>query len=251
MADDIKTKPGQTSVAAFLDTLDDKKRADSERLIDMMRDITGHEPVMWGTSIIGFDSYHYRYDSGREGDSCAAGFSPRKANLTVYINEGFEAYGDLLEKLGAHTTSISCLYIKRLSDIDETVLHEIIKRSYAGLKGGEAQKTVDSYVSSVPSVAREHFDRLRAVVIEEIPGAQEVVSYGIIGYKIDKKRAVVYVSGWKDHVALYPVPNNPELREELAPYIKGRGTLWFGLDTPLPESLIRKVVGAHMADHSS
>lgn len=250
MAEENKTKPGQVSVSAFLGTLDEQKRADSERLIEIMRGVTNHEPVMWGASIIGFDTHHYRYDSGREGDICAIGFSPRKASLTVYINEGFDAYGDLLEKLGDHTTSVSCLYLKKLSDVDESVLRELINRSYAHNRDSTSTKTVDDYVSSVPVVAKKHFDELRTAVLSTLPDAEEVVSYGILGYKPGGKRAVVYISGWKDHVALYPVPRTPELHEALQPYIKGKGTLWFGLEKPLPTALIQEVIEALRAEQS-
>lgn len=101
-------------------------------------------------------------------------------------------------------------------------------------------KTVVEYISQIPPMTRPMFDELRTIVLAELPHAQEVVSYGIIGYKIDDKRARVFISGWKDHVAMYPIPKTPSLRAKLAPYIKGKGTLWFPLDQPLPTKLIKQ-----------
>ena len=94
---------------------------------------------------------------------------------------------------------------------------------------------VDKYIANIPEQARSHFDELRKLVVEQLPDVHEVPSYGVIGYKPDpKKRAVVFISGWRDHAAIYPVPRNLELVAELQPYIKGKGTLWFKLDESLP-----------------
>ena len=126
----MKTRPTQASVAAFIDTVEDEqKRADSHALAAMMEEVTGATPQMWGPSIIGFGSYHYRYASGREGDFMLTGFSPRKRALTLYIMAGFSEYDDLLAKLGRHTVGKSCLYVKRLADVDEAVLRELVERS--------------------------------------------------------------------------------------------------------------------------
>lgn len=242
-----KTMPTDVAVEDFLAELDTQKQADSKVLIGMMHDISGHAPVMWGPSIIGFDTYHYEYDSGREGDVCAIGFSPRKANLTVYIYEGFESHGDLLAKLGSCTTSVSCLYIKKLEDIDLAVLRELVSRSYAHLKIARSKAaTVDEYEATVPEQARAQFKELRELVKNTLPQAEEVISYAIPAYKVDDRRPVVYISGWKDHVALYPVPHSQQLQAEMKPYIKGKGTLWFRLDAPLPARLIEAVVLAHL-----
>ncbi len=127
---DIKTKQNDASVPAFLDGLADKKRQqDSYVVLDMMREITGLEPKMWGDAIIGFGSQHYRYASGREGDMPLVGFSPRKQSLTLYINMGFDGLQSLLGRLGKHKLSKACLYINRLADVDRTALEEIIARS--------------------------------------------------------------------------------------------------------------------------
>lgn len=127
---DIKTKQNDASVTAFLDGLaDEKRRQDSYVVLDMMRKITGLEPNMWGDAIIGFGRQHYKYASGREGDMPLVGFSPRKQNLTLYIEMGFDGLQSLLDRLGKHKTGKVCLYINRLADVDRAVLEEIITRS--------------------------------------------------------------------------------------------------------------------------
>ena len=125
-----KTKETDASVQAFLEAVDDeKKREDAYALLDLMREATGLEPKMWGPSIVGFGSYHYKYDSGREGDSPLTGFSPRKAALTLYIMGGFDAYDDLMSKLGKYKMGKGCLYLKGLGDVDENALKELVTRS--------------------------------------------------------------------------------------------------------------------------
>lgn len=126
-----KTRPNNASVTSFLEAIDDDiKKQDCFTLLELMKKITGQPPVMWGPSIIGFGSYHYKYDSGREGDMLLTGFSPRKQNLTLYIMAGFDRYENLMQKLGKHKTGKSCLYIKHLSDMNISVLTELIKASY-------------------------------------------------------------------------------------------------------------------------
>lgn len=130
-----KTKPTAVSVETFLDSVPDhNKKADALALIDLMRKATGEPPVMWGPSIIGFGSYHYRYESGREGDSPITGFSPRKSSLVVYIVTGFAGADGLLAQLGRHTTGASCLYIKRLSDVDVRVLDKLVRQSVRAVR---------------------------------------------------------------------------------------------------------------------
>lgn len=128
---DAKTLPTKVSVETFVNGLDDeRRRREATVLIAMMKKVTGENPVMWGPSIIGFGRYHYKYASGREGDAPRAGFSPRSAALTVYCMPGFAAQRDLLDRLGPHTTSVSCLYIRRLDDVDADVLRTIVERSF-------------------------------------------------------------------------------------------------------------------------
>ncbi len=130
-----KTKPTGESVTAFLDRVeDDRKREDAYAVMELMREVTGEEPQMWGDSIVGFGSYRYRYASGREGDWPLTGFSPRKQNLTLYINSGFEEYDGLMQQLGKHKTGKSCLYIKRLSDLDLDVLRQLVRESVQHMK---------------------------------------------------------------------------------------------------------------------
>lgn len=125
-----KTQPTDADVDAFIDAVEnDRRRKDSRALLDLMRDVTGEEPVMWGSSIVGFGQYHYRYESGREGDWFLAGFSPRKSNLVVYVMSGFPRHAELMEKLGKHRTGSSCLYLNRLDDVDLDVLRELVRRS--------------------------------------------------------------------------------------------------------------------------
>jgi hypothetical protein len=127
---ELKTKPNDASVEEFLNSVEnEKKREDSFAILKLMEEITGAPPKMWGDSIIGFGSYHYRYASGREADWFLVGFSPRVQNLTLYIMSGFEEYDRLLEKLGKHKTGKSCLYIKKLEDVDTATLRELIQLS--------------------------------------------------------------------------------------------------------------------------
>lgn len=127
---ELKTAQTQASVTSFLDRVADPlRRDDCLRVLEIMKDVTGAEPKMWGNSIIGFGSYHYRYESGREGDWFLTGFSPRKNNLTLYIMAGFDRYGALLAGLGRFRTGTSCLYVKRLDDVDEPTLRQLITAS--------------------------------------------------------------------------------------------------------------------------
>lgn len=125
-----KTQKTKVSVAAFLMAIDDKRRrSDCKKVAAMMRKATGSRARMWGTAIVGFGSYHYKYASGREGDWMLVGFSPRKQNLVVYIMPGFKEFGVLMKKLGKYKTGKSCLYINKLEDVDEAVLEKLIDRS--------------------------------------------------------------------------------------------------------------------------
>ena len=112
-----------------------RRRRDAETMLELMRRVTGEEPRMWAT-VVGFGQYHYKYASGREGDSAAAGFAARAAATTVYLSDGIGAHADLLEKLGPHTTGVGCLYLKNLDDIDLEVLETIVRRSYETLTSG-------------------------------------------------------------------------------------------------------------------
>jgi hypothetical protein len=127
-----KTKPTKVSVAAFIDALADPiRRADAKALLKLMQSAAGEKPKMWGPSIIGFGSHHYRYESGREGDTPVIAFSPRKAATVLYGLTGFNDALELLAKLGKHTTGKGCLYIKKLADVDQRVLEAMVVKSLA------------------------------------------------------------------------------------------------------------------------
>jgi len=128
-----KTVPTQLKVTDYLDNIEDKtRRADCKKILNMMQDVSGYDPKIWGTSlksgIVGFGEYHYKYESGREGDMLRIGFSSRVQNISIYIMPGYQDFSDELSRLGKHKMGKACLYIKRLSDVDETVLKEIMQK---------------------------------------------------------------------------------------------------------------------------
>ena len=130
-----KTKPSAASVAGFLDTISDQtQRADAKALVKLMQGAAGEKPKMWGPAIIGFGSYHYKYETGREGDMPLIGFSPRKSALVLYNLTGFEDAETLLAKLGKHSTGKACLYIKKLADVDAKVLESMAVKSIAATR---------------------------------------------------------------------------------------------------------------------
>lgn len=132
---ELKTKPNDSSVVAFIDSVDDEtKRDDCYTLLKIMKELTGEEAKMWGPSIIGFGNYHYKYPTGTEGDWMLTGFSPRKQAMTLYIMSGFEKYEELLSKLGKYKTGKSCLYVKKLEDVNESVLRKLITSSIKTIK---------------------------------------------------------------------------------------------------------------------
>ncbi len=131
-----KTRQTSASVDAFLAAIENERwREDARRVKSMMERITGWEPKMWGPSIVGFGEYHYRYDSGREGDFLVTGFSPRKKALTIYIMPGFTRYDALMVRLGKFKTGKSCLYINKLDDVDLSILEELIGSSVKYMVG--------------------------------------------------------------------------------------------------------------------
>jgi hypothetical protein len=134
---ELKTQPNDDDVAAFLENVPDpQRREDAKQVCALMARVTGAPATMWGSSIVGFGQQHLVYDSGRELDWFDVGLSPRKQSLTLYITEGFDGYAELLGRLGKHSTGKSCLYIKRLSDVDQDVLEEIVTRSVARTRDG-------------------------------------------------------------------------------------------------------------------
>ncbi|RJP53850.1 MAG: DUF1801 domain-containing protein [Anaerolineaceae bacterium] len=136
---ELKTKKNEASVKDFINSIkDEQTRKDCSEILKIMKQATKAEPKMWGASIVGFGEYHYKYASGREGDWMLTGFSPRKQNLTLYIMAGFDRYDKLLKKLGKYTTGKSCLYIKRLADVDKKVLKELVTESVKVMKKANA-----------------------------------------------------------------------------------------------------------------
>ena len=132
-----KTAPNDADPLAFIAGLEDPRRqAESRELLDLFRERTGEEPVMWGDSIVGFGSYNYEYSSGRTGTWMRVGFSPRKQQMTVYVMPGFERYDDLLAALGPHSVGKSCLYLKRLDAVDKEILGRLVTESYRAMGKG-------------------------------------------------------------------------------------------------------------------
>jgi hypothetical protein len=137
----IKTQKNDASVAAFLSSFSEEKRKDCEAILAMMQQASKEEPKMWGSSIVGFGSYHYKSErSKQEGDWFITGFSPRKANLTLYIMPGVDHYKELVAKLGKCKTSVSCLYINKLADVDTKVLKTLLNTAYKNMKSSVAKK---------------------------------------------------------------------------------------------------------------
>ena len=137
---ELKTKVNDASVESFLNSIEDEqKRVDCLEILKLMQQVTKEAPKMWGASIVGFGSYHYQGSGGREGDWMLTGFSPRKQNLTLYLMSGFDQHKDLLKKLGKHKTSVGCLYIKQLGDVDKKVLKELVTESVKAMKKFQAK----------------------------------------------------------------------------------------------------------------
>lgn len=132
---ELKTKANDASVQKFLNTIENEtRRNDCFAIAEMMKQVTKSDAKMWGSAIVGFGSYHYKYASGHEGDMCIVGFSPRKQNISLYLCGALDQKKSLLEKLGKHKTGVGCLYIKKVRDIDAKILEQIIKESIATIK---------------------------------------------------------------------------------------------------------------------
>lgn len=131
------------SVSDYVATLDEPSAADSRVLTELMRRVSGHEPRLWNAGTIGFDTYHYRYDSGREGDGLVIGFYPRKGKITIYLMDGTARHTDLLDRLGKHTRTGYCVYVKRLSDIELPILEKIVQQSYQYIKAESKNGPID------------------------------------------------------------------------------------------------------------
>jgi hypothetical protein len=143
MTDKSKSAQNNASVKEYIASLDDQTKKESQVLLEMMQRISGHKPTLWNAGTLGFDTYHYKYDSGREGDSLVIGFYPRKGKITIYLMDGTARYSALLAKLGKHTTTGYCVYIKRLSDIELPVLEQIVQQSYENIKSKAQDRPID------------------------------------------------------------------------------------------------------------
>jgi Domain of unknown function (DU1801) len=138
---EAKTKPTKANVNAFLDSIDDeRRRKDCKAVLKLMKDVTQAQPEMWGSSIVGFGRYRYNYDSGREGEWMMTGFAPRKGDLTLYIMAGFERIPELMKRLGKFKTGKSCLYVKKLEDVDMDVLRDIVSKSVEKMSANRIDK---------------------------------------------------------------------------------------------------------------
>ena len=132
---EVKTKKNNASVEEFLNSVEhEKRREDAFKVLEIMKKVTKEEPKMWGSSIVGFGTYHYKYASGREGDWMRVGFSPRKTSLSLYLTMDVEQFEELLSQLGKYKTGKGCLYINKLEDVDEKVLTKLIRESYKSMK---------------------------------------------------------------------------------------------------------------------
>jgi hypothetical protein len=145
MATALKTQRNAGSVKQFLDKVpDERRRGDARAVSAIMEDVTGEKPAMWGTSMVGFGSYHYKYESGQEGDWPLVAFAPRKDSLTLYIMPGFREYRGLLEKLGKHKTGRSCLYIKSLDDVHVPTLKTLVRHSVKHMRKIVKERTINA-----------------------------------------------------------------------------------------------------------
>ncbi|HTH72760.1 MAG TPA: DUF1801 domain-containing protein [Candidatus Pristimantibacillus sp.] len=144
MATEKKTQTTDKSAQGYIASLDDEQTVeDSQILLEMMQRISGESPRLWNVGTIGFDTYHYKYDSGREGDGLVIGFYPRKGKITVYLMDGTARHAELLAKLGKHTTTGYCVYIKRLSDVELPILEQIVQKSYEYIKSKSQGGPID------------------------------------------------------------------------------------------------------------
>ncbi len=243
-----KTKPGEYSLIEFLASLDKKRSYEANILMELMTKITKSKPVLWGPSIIGFGIMHYKYESGREGNNPVLAFSPRKSRLTIYFSEGFDNYGDELSRLGKFKTSVSCLYINKLPDINLKVLQEMLEKSYDNKVVSKKPKNLKEYLENIPEISKDKFEELRKLIKKHNQDLEEVLSYGVIGYRVGSGKIAFYASAWKDHLAMYPLPKDLKLVDELMPYVHGKSSIWFKLDEDLPVDLIIKYVDMKIAE---
>ncbi len=236
----VKMRPMETSVTSFLAGISEQRREEAHYLIGVMSRLSGEDPVLWGSSIIGFGIYHYRYESGREGDMPILGFSPRKTAITIYFGEGFDPYKPLLDRLGNHRTGVGCLYINKLKDVKEDVLYDLIAQSYDHwISPPRNYDSLDSYLNRVPVSSQGAFTALRHLVGSLLEDHDEVLAQNRVAYQKNGEKPTVYISAWADHVSLYPVK---EKDGQFKPYLNGGNALWFSVEAPIPKEVVEKAV---------
>ena len=269
---ELKTKRTGASVAKFLGAITDEQvRQDCLAISALMSDVTGAKPEMWGSSIVGFGTYTLVYADGRELPWPPVAFSPRARYIALYLSCGSEPIDDLLAKLGPHSGGKSCLYIKRLSDVHLPTLKKLVQISVRRLLGGRtgpnarqpkraagparrsgpmaagrAPTSIDAYLAHVPADMRAALEQLRRDIRRAAPGAEECISYGVPGFRLDGKPLVHFGAAAK-HCAFYPGAVVGAFEAELAHYDTSKGTIRFAPDRPLPAKLVRAIVKAQMA----
>lgn len=259
-------------VQAFLEAVAPAgRRRDALALLELMREATGLEPTMSGSSIVGFGEYAYEYDSGRKGTSPAAAFSPRKAATTIYLLDGIAYHEAALEKLGPHTTGVGCLYIKDLSKVDLRVLKSIVQKSFKKLtakthdkrardavaskvpkksmRGDSAKSPIDAYLAGIEDVtARATLTRLRAQLRELLPTATETISYDMPAFRLPNGKVAAGFAFFGKNCGYYPHSGGvvPKLGALLDGYKTTNGGITFPPDAPLPKKIVSALVRARL-----
>jgi uncharacterized protein YdhG (YjbR/CyaY superfamily) len=282
---EIKTTRTGASVAAFLNTVTDEQvRRDCRDIVEFMSAATRAEPEMWGPSIVGFGTYQLRYADGRELPWMRIGFSPRKANIALYLGCGEPQVEALLPSLGKHSRAKSCLYIKRLADVHVPTLKRLIQaslrrfgrakgarrtaaRAGAASSGGSgrtvpaprrptrmagagAPRSVDAYLAALSDATRTALEKLRRDIKAAAPRAEECISYGIPAFRLDGKLLVHFGAATK-HCAFYPGAVIEAFKAELDGFDTSKGTIRFPSSRPLPSTLVRTLVKAQIARRGS
>jgi uncharacterized protein YdhG (YjbR/CyaY superfamily) len=267
----LKTTRTGASVAKFLGAITDEQvRQDCLAISALMSDVTGAKPEMWGSSIVGFGTRNVVYADGRELPWPQIAFSPRARYIALYLTCEGDLRRDLLVKLGPHSGGKSCLYIKRLSDVHvptlKTLVQISVRRLQDGRSGpnarqpkrapgparrqgrmasGRAPESVDAYLATLPADKRAALETLRQDIRRAAPGAEECISYGVPGYRLDGKLLVHFGAGTK-HCAFYPGAVVEAFKADLAHYDTSKGTIRFSSDRPLPAKLVRAIVKAQV-----
>ena len=249
------------------------RRRDGLVLLELMREVTGLEPQMYGASIVGFGEYAYEYDSGRKGKAPAAAFSPRKAATTIYLLDGIAYHEAALDKLGPHTTGVGCLYIKELSKVDVRVLKGIVRKSFKTLtaknytkrardasatkvpktspRGGSAKSPIDAYLARVQNpAARATLTRLRTQLRDLLPTATETISYDMPAFRLPNGKVAAGFAFFGKNCGYYPHSGNviPKLGALLDRYKTTKGGITFPPDAPLPQKIVRALVRTRLAE---